>query len=315
MSVNAPTLVTSISTNGYRTEIDFNFVALQDFCSQVESELTNNPTQSSMHNLMWLDAALRPTGVVGTDSFTLAVSNADQLLTITHPANGSMCVIDSRMHTTSTTTTHDLSVLAPTEAAFRIAVGVHSNGAPLMSMVVVHSDDAAADLVAGIDLLLYTFTLTRTGNAYNVSSVQREAVCLLSRYSFDALVDQSFPIALYLPDALPAGTGNLNLGFIAPFDCEVVGAFGRLNVCPGSTATTAIQLRVGSSTVTPAYTMDWANAEDGVVRTITAAEPLVQVAAGSYVQVYQTVGSGNWSTASGLAITVLLRKLWVPLYV
>jgi hypothetical protein len=51
MSVNSPTLTTSISTGSgtaYVSEIDQNFSDLQIFCDAVETELNANPIDDSM---------------------------------------------------------------------------------------------------------------------------------------------------------------------------------------------------------------------------------------------------------------------------
>ena len=97
MAYQAPTLTTVITETGYDSEIPANFVKIQTALIEIQTELAvAQPGPSGATLIDWLRFALNPDGIVGPDSFPLSFSTDDSL-TITHPVEGSACMIDKRL--------------------------------------------------------------------------------------------------------------------------------------------------------------------------------------------------------------------------
>ena len=315
MSVSAPSLNYPIGATTYQTEIDNNFSHIQTFCSAVASELNADldPTSSTamIQNMQWIAYAMGTAGVVGTDSFVVSFDTAEENITISHPTLGSACVIGGRIHTNDTDKTADLTTIVTVDGTYRMAIGVHSAGAPICEIKVVESTGATEDASNDIDLLLYTFQLVKSGSSYDVSELRRGCEVILSQDTFNSLVFQEIPLSICSDGTMPSADGDTGFGMIVPFDCEIMGCYARL----GTTATTpgaemTLYLRYdGSDILTLAPQFEYG--QDGEVKSATASSEPTQVPAGGYLSFYQNnTGVGYWNTASRFSATVMIRKLY-----
>lgn len=313
MSVTAPTLTTTVTTDGYRSEIDANFLALQQFAWDVASHLAAEGTSSSIQAIRWIDHAVRDDGIVGTDSFVPTFDTDERVLTLSHPDMGSGAVIDGRVFNYSEAYTKDLEdVLADDNAFHRVAVGLRDEGAPVCSVVVVQSSGTTDDADAGIDLLLFTLEAKRNGSAYDVKELRREAGILLSRQAFEQVFEFEHALTAREVAALPNGGGALGCGFIVPWDCEVVGAHARLATASAKTDGVTVEVRAGATNVLAA-SASWAFGEDGTVRAIAANSPATQLSAGTWVHVHVT-STEDVSDASDLTVVLRLRRIYLGVF-
>lgn len=187
---NAPALFTVVDRTIYESQINQNFAKIQTALNSLQNiipSVTGAGLQPS--NLNWVERAILPDGVLGTEGFTPVFSSGtdgDETLQITHPgeASTSAAIMQSVFHRSTTVKTVDLTALtSAANETIEVAIGVKSAGAPVLEILVSENN---TDYDA--DLILYTFDLTVTGGSFwRATNLRRVADILMDRESWNKL--------------------------------------------------------------------------------------------------------------------------------
>jgi hypothetical protein len=311
MPFTAPTLVTSLSTSAYRTQLNANFLALQNALYQLQNELPAIiGNQSFVANLTWVERAIRADGVIGTDAFEIAFNTDGDTFEIQHNAPGgySSCVISSRYHHTNTAYTKALSELCTGDGSYTLVFGLKTIGAPQIEQKLL-----VEDTDQDIDIVIWRFDCTRSGSTYTVSNLRRMCDMLMSKEAFLNTFDFYHPLTWTYTGTLPTTVGDFGTGIIVPWDCEVEGAYMHLATEPDQTDGITVDLYTGSGTDTASILdapASWGRGESGVVKTCSPLAENTQLTAGTFIQPYLVTVESGEGTAANLSITLLLRKIY-----
>jgi hypothetical protein len=314
MSFNPPTLVESLDNSNYRAQLNSNFTLISRAFTNIANDLRRVISSKSFaSNLSGIEPILRPSGIIGRDSFQPGFNTDGDTFQITHSASMgfSSCVISSLFHCTSTTYTKALADLCSADGTYELVFGVETKTAPLCEQkLVLDSTDEDE-----IDLPIWRFLVTRSGGAFVASDLRLACNMVLSRESFADVHDLAHPLALAVPGSLASVAGPVGIGFIVPWDCEVAGASFRIG--SGPTSTDGVEFDVltgeeGTDAVSVlASTAAFSPGEAGTVVEVAEASSPAQLRAGTYAYPYVTVpGSG----VEDLSVTLLLRKLPHPIW-
>ena len=157
-------------------------------------------------------------------------------------------------------------------------------------------------------------TISTTGSEYiaevndNFSDIQDFMDATEAEFNAEQSATQGYPFTFYHAGALTEGA--MNAGIIVPFAGEVILAYGRLNSCLTDTdAQLSIEFRDGSTNVFGTDTMDWEGGDGNTVQLVNlSGNPLTEVSAGTFIQVFTVFDTYDWTAASGLAVTMLIRR-------
>jgi hypothetical protein len=307
----APTLIADVQTAG---EIRQDLNAIQTALIQIQNALPSVSGASvGQSNLTWVERALVPDGMIGVDSFFPSFSTDMDSLVVEHRQEGdfSSCVISGLYHQTQETFEKAFSDIITGDGTFPVVFAAKSMGYPSLAMKVL-----VEDTDNDYDLLLYRMDVTRSGSTWLVQNLRREATVLLDRGAFAATFDADFPLAFGLQGAIGTGAGQREAGVIAPWDCEVVGAYLRLGTAPTETDGLEIEIRRGEGTDAESVCSGaalWSAGDGGTVMELSANTPQTQVSAGEWLHAHVTVGEAV-SVAADLYVTVLVRRIWHPIY-
>lgn len=315
MTYQAPDLTTEITRGGasYLTELDGNFDAIQTALQQIQNELAvaQPGGDNSASNIGWLQNALEPDGIVGTDSFEVSFSSDEDTITISHPESTgeSMCVMGRFLFRYSDSFSQDLSTVVTTDGTFRVAIGARKLGAPRMELAVVQSDGDTGDVEADLDLVFYDLDVTLSSGVYTVSNLRLRATVLLSRESFANVHDRVEALNWEYAGSLPLATGVFGRKIIVPFDCEVIRAY--LSPMEGPSANpTEIELLAENDTDADvlAGTAEW-SLGDSTTKTIEGNIEPTQLAAGSVIFVRQVQADAGGDFLD-LSMVLLVRRIY-----
>lgn len=319
MAFTPSTLVT-VLTNNFRAELNSNFSKIQTDLIAIGNELPRVVgNQSYVSNLSAIEPMIRAQGVVGKDSFQPLFNTDGDVFEIQHSSSVgfSSCVINSRFHNTSVSYTKNLSELCTGDGTYDMVFGVQSKSAPMIEqkLLVAYTDEDSE-----IDLAIWRFQVLRSGTDYYVSNLRLACDTIASRESFSFVHDTPHPLTLAVPGDLPRAYGALSVGLIVPWDCQVDGAFMRLETGPAQTDGVSVDLVTGlasdaeSVVAAPA---SWGVGDGGTVVELAAIAEPKQLAAGTYVYPCVTVpeqepytdGPHVVPTAADLTVTLLVRRL------
>lgn len=313
----APALHTTIDRAIYESQLNSNFSKINTAFISLQNII---PTIAGAglqpSNLLWVERAILPDGVLGTDGFTPVFTmstDGDTLsLDVTHPGEAatSAAIMQSVYHRATTVKTVDLTSLTTTsDETIEISIGLLSAGAPSLEIVV---GENVTDFDS--DLILYTFDLTVSGGTFwQATNLRRVADVLMDRESWTKIWDGGETINFQNPGSLGQSVGLLPGSFVAPYDCQVVEAHFDLGTAAGSGETITAEL-VSSDNLTDgnilASTASWASPASGVLLRL-GLTPNVLVSKGSRIQCNLTVADDSTDSVGGdLNVTVLIRRIY-----
>jgi len=310
-SYNAPTLVTSIDTDNYRSELNSNFTSIQAALISIENAIPSFGGRSTAGNLSVVDYLVIPDGVIGTDSFIVEFSTDEDEVSIRHDApNGiSACVIGDRYHESNVAWSKALSDVVSGDGTYRLALGAQSFGSPTIELLL---EEELTDLTQ--ELTFWTFDVTIATGVYSVTNLRRKATVLIDRQSFDQVFTFQHALTFCHTGALPVAIGDIGIGVIVPWDAMVVGGWVHLSEAPVNTDGGSVTIEIRDSDDTDGQNVfiddaSWAPAEDRTVRQLTAdAEPTL-VRAGTFLRPWiSAVDSGG--AGFDLSGTILLQRVY-----
>lgn len=306
MSFVAPSLTTSIDTSNYRSEIDANFLAIQNALISIQNSLpsikSGNPT------LLELTSRLgRPNGIGGVESFNLLFDCDYTHLIVNNPGPDglSWCVIDDQYHYTSVESSWALSSIATSDGTYNVVLGAKSLGAPALQLVLGVDDTDQED---SYDLELYTFTLTRSGSSYWVDNIRLKATVLPDRDAWGRLWEEDRLLSWHLK-TLPSSIGFDGGVIIFPTNVEIRGAELYLGTAPSATPLAVDLVRESNLTDGNVFSSQplWTVGSDGRF-SASAQNPTVQVAAGDPLRMdFASIDTGG--AAKNLSMTLRYRPI------
>jgi len=277
----APTLTTQIDPEGYQTEIDANFSAIQTSLIQICNELPSTTQVAAASNFSWIERALRSEGIGGAQSFTVTLDTDSAIMTVSHPGQNSLswAIISSRYHYTTTEYSKTLSEIATVDGTYNCIVGLKSYGAPVLG-VVISEDITDADY----DLCIYTFTLHRSGTTYVVDNFRLATTLLMDGYTW-AQELQSRTMQASVDGALPAA-GSTGRGFVLPYAIEVIQADFYLAGAPPTSTVEARLVPVSNPTDGNVLnaSASWTSGQSGL-RSVSGSSPTTILDAGEFLEI------------------------------
>ena len=326
MAFTAPTLVTSISTQTFRTQINSNFNLIQNALQQIQTELTAGSGTRSVSNISWIERQLKPDGVIGHQSFVPDFDVGSGVFEITHetPSGKSIAILNGATHETNATFSKLMTDIVTSNGTFEVAFGIITRGAPVCEQFLeLESTDKAQELT------IWTMDVTRSGATVTLANLRRVAPVHMNRDSWGKVLDFEHAITWRRNGLLPLTAGPIDgTGLLIPWNCTVDRAYVRLETPPAMftdsqdvvieidrlRGTDATNILDGQATFTD---------RDGIgaVKWIFGQSPeQVQLEAGDFV--YPNLVTPEQSVnltdfpqeAGGLSITLLLRRIYDEIY-
>jgi hypothetical protein len=318
MSFKAPTLITDPTT---LTEISANTAAIQTAFTTIENELPTASTVNAPSNLSWVDHQLEPDGVVGHDSFAAEFGTEEDLFRVRHGmlSGFSRAILSGNLHQTVTAFSKSFSDVLEVDGTFEVVFGVKSLGSPALQMFLeLESTDKEQDLT------IWKMDVTQSGASYGVANLTRVAPVHMDRGAWGGVLDIDVPLTYQRAGLLPLTSGRLDTGILVPWNCEVTGAFIRLETQPApftDADDVVIELDTIEGTDATNVLADQATFTDrdgdGAVKTLSAITPdAYQLRAGEYV--YPNIVTPEQSAeltdnpqrAGGLSVTLTVRRIY-----
>lgn len=327
MAFEPPTLVTDLDTKKYRTQLNENFIAIQEAfedlvallpsslsdaqaasVTRLEALMEGLPTSS---NVTIVEKILKGDGVVGVDSFVPSFNASAFSIAHSSPSGFSAAVINGKYHQTEEAFSKNFADMSLSSGVTTCIFGVSSEGAPLLEM------DFVKESLADFGLEVFEVDVYKSGSTYAVVEVRLVADVVIDQDAFDKALRQELPISFSWPGQLPSTEGRLGTGILVPWGCEVLGGYARLETAPEQTDGVEVEFRAGEDTDAEnifTAAASWGPADARVTRTMSALSNKKQLAAGALVYPYLTVAENALTDypprAADLSLTVIVRRLY-----
>lgn len=241
MAFKAPALYTTISRTEYETQLNSNFAKIQQALTAIQNEfaaITGVNVGSSGATLAYTGILTKPDAVIGINAFVPVFSmdtdgNWTVQITRTTADGTQNAIISSLLHTmgTSDQPTFDVTAQAPVgeQEEHRMIIGLKSDGAPAMHVVVDYSpdstDEADEDLV---DLVVWQFMYKRTTDGDIIYDLERVAPVYMDGQTQTEILEKEDTLMVdtheLINDDFFTTGGDSGHHIIVPYDCEVIGA-------------------------------------------------------------------------------------------
>lgn len=337
MAFRAPALHEEIDEELYESQINVNFGKISTSFYKIQNELAalSGSAGGMSSNLGWVDRNLKPDGPIGSNSF-IPVFSADTdgnySVTLEHETPGGIgyLILDGVLHYSTIEPTLTITPPSAADGTFRYIIGANTQGAPSLQMVCEHAE-GDTDYPGTTDIEIWEFDFVRGTDGDRVENLRRVTPAHLNADAWQQNEEQRVPLSMQFRGSLPNSAGDLGIGVLIPFDCEVLGAQAFLRVYPLTGEALQVELLRQRWSDTGDGTVDAGNGDNisvvnddfyftvdvtdlpldtvvGESQKVNPIAPGVQLAEGDFVNAKIVLADGA-STAEDLIIQLWVRPL------